>query len=420
MSICTINFNQKVMVKTIIYIKKDKARSNGDCPIYIKVVFNRKSTTISTGKYISEERWKQSDNLRKLLRQDKEKTLKDFLDLFILNIEKIHNQIERFQEDITIEEFKNRILGKQITETSPSILKIIDEHNLYFSKLVKIGERSKASLQKYKRVMELIKIFNNKTYGSNDVLIDKINSAYIYNLESYLKFESDYKGKTGIKNNSVVKYFKNLKTICNYAIRMELIDKNPFNTYNGKIKVEEAIFLTQEELESIENKTFNIDRLERVKDIFLFSCYTGYAPVDAIKLTRKNVIQDTEKILWIKANRQKTNTKANVPILPPVLKIINKYQFYGDTLLPKISNQKMNAYLKEIADIIGLEKKLTWYVARHTFATTVTLGNGIRIENVSAMLGHTTIKQTQHYAKILDQNVGLDMQKLHLKFMENK
>ena len=420
MSICTINFNQKVMVKTIIYIKKDKARSNGDCPIYIKVVFNRKSTTISTGKYISEERWKQSDNLRKLLRRDKEKTLKEFLDLFLLNIEKIHNQIERFQEDITIEEFKNRILGKQITETSPSLLKIIDEHNLYFSKLVKIGERSKASLQKYKRVMELIKIFNNKTYGSNDVLIDKINSAYIYNLESYLKFESDYKGKTGIKNNSVVKYFKNLKTICNYAIRMELIDKNPFNIYNGKIKVDEAIFLTQEELESIENKTFKIDRLERVKDIFLFSCYTGYAPVDAIKLTRKNVIQDTEKILWIKANRQKTNTKANVPILPPVLKIINKYQFYGDTLLPKISNQKMNAYLKEIADIIGLEKKLTWYVARHTFATTVTLGNGIRIENVSAMLGHTTIKQTQHYAKILDQNVGLDMQKLHLKFMENK
>ena len=408
------------MVKTIIYIKKDKARSNGDCPIYIKVVFNRKSTTISTGKYISEERWKQSDNLRKLLRQDKEKTLKDFLDLFILNIEKIHNQIERFQEDVTIEEFKNRILGKQIKETSPSLLKIIDEHNLHFSKLVKIGERSKASLQKYTRVMELIKIFNNKTYGSNDVLIDKINSAYIYNLESYLKFESDYKGKTGIKNNSVVKYFKNLKTICNYAIRMELIDKNPFNIYNGKIKVEEATFLTQEELESIENKTFKIDRLERVKDIFLFSCYTGYAPVDAIKLTRKNIIQDTEKTLWIKANRQKTNTKANVPILPPVLKIINKYQFYGDTLLPKISNQKMNAYLKEIADIIGLEKKLTWYVARHTFATTVTLGNGIRIENVSAMLGHTTIKQTQHYAKILDQNVGLDMQKLHLKFMENK
>jgi site-specific recombinase XerD len=405
------------MVKTFIYIKKDKARSNGDCPIYIKVVFNQKSTTVSTGKYISEERWKQTDNLRKLLRQDKEKTLKEFLDLFLLNIEKIHNQIERYQEDITIKEFKNRILGKQEIETIPTLIKIIEEHNLHFSKLVAIGERSKASLQKYSRVKDLIKIFNNKTFGCDDIQIDKINSAYIYNLESYLKFESDYKGKKGIRNNSVVKYFKNLKTICNYAIRMELIDKNPFNIYNGKIKVDEAIFLTQVELERIENKIFKVERLERVKDIFLFSCYTGYAPVDAIKLTRKNVIQDIEKTLWIKANRQKTNTKANVPILPPVLKIINKYQFDGETLLPRISNQKMNAYLKEIADIIGLDKKLTWYVARHTFATTVTLGNGIRIENVSAMLGHTTIKQTQHYAKILDQNVGLDMQKLQLKYM---
>jgi site-specific recombinase XerD len=103
-------------------------------------------------------------------------------------------------------------------------------------------------------------------------------------------------------------------------------------------------------------------------------------------------------------------------VLPQVLKIINKYQFEAETLLPKISNQKMNAYLKEIADIIGLDKNLTWYVARHTFATTVTLGNGIKIENVSSMLGHTTIKQTQHYAKVLDANVSEDMRKLTEKY----
>jgi len=214
-----------------------------------------------------------------------------------------------------------------------------------------------------------------------------------------------------------VKYFKNLKTICNHAIKMELIEKNPFNIYSGKIKVIDATYLTADELVRIEDKTFSIERLERVKDIFLFSCYTGYAPVDALKLTRKNIVQDADKNLWIKTNRQKTGTKANVPILPPVLKIINKYQFEGEELLPKISNQKMNAYLKEIADLIGLDKNLTWYVARHTFATTVTLGNGIKMENVSSMLGHTTIKQTQHYAKVLDQNVGRDMQNLKLKFL---
>lgn len=411
-----LTFNQKAMVKTMIYIKKDKEKSNGSCPIYIKVIYNRKSFTVSTGKSIPESRWKETDNLRRLLRQDKEKVLKEYLDLFILKIEKIHNQLERFQEEVTIEEFKLKVLGKEIEEAKPSLLSIIELHNKHFAKLVEIGERSKASLQKYNRVKELIRIFNLKTYGQQDIQIDVITNTYIYNLESYLKFESEFKGKLGIKNNSVVKYFKNLKTICNYAIKMEFIDKNPFNAYGGKIKVTEATYLTQEELERIESKLFKIDRLERVKDIFLFSCYTGYAPVDALKLTRKNIIQDADKNLWIKTNRQKTGTKANVPVLPQVLKIINKYQFDSDSLLPKISNQKMNAYLKEIAEIIGIDKNLTWYVARHTFATTVTLGNGIKIENVSSMLGHTTIKQTQHYAKVLDESVSEDMQKLMKKY----
>jgi integrase len=406
------------MVKTMIYIKKDKAKQNGDCPLYIKVIFNRKSITLATGKYISEVRWKLTDNLRRVLRLDKEKVLKEYLDLFVLKIEKIANQLERDQEEISIEEFKLKVLGKELEQLKPCLLDIIEVHNVHFSKLVAIGERSKASLQKYERVKELIRIFNLKTFGTETVLIDKINSSYIYNLESYLKFESEYKGKLGIQNNSLVKYFKNLKTICNHAIKMELIEKNPFNLYSGKIKVIDATYLTADELERIENKTFSVERLERVKDIFLFSCYTGYAPVDALKLTRKNIVQDADKNLWLKTNRQKTGTKANVPILPPVLKIINKYQFEGEQLLPKISNQKMNAYLKEIADLIGLDKNLTWYVARHTFATTVTLGNGIKMENVSAMLGHTTIKQTQHYAKVLDQNVGRDMQKLKDK-LEN-
>jgi integrase len=404
------------MVKTMIYIKKDKVKSNGSCPIYIKVIFNRKSITISTGKSITEERWRETDNLRRLLRQDKERVLKEFLDLYILKIERIDNQLEKYQETITIAEFKLKILGKEAEDLKPNLIAIIEVHNLHFAKLVAIGERSRASLQKYSRVKDLIRLFNLKTFGHENIQIERINSAYIYNLESYLKFESEFKGKLGIKNNSVVKYFKNLKTICNYAIKMEFIDKNPFNAYGGKIKVIEATYLTEEELERIEIKQFKIDRLERVKDIFLFSCYTGYAPVDALKLTRKNIIQDADKNLWIKTNRQKTGTKANVPVLPQVLKIINKYQFDSDSLLPKISNQKMNAYLKEIAEIIGIDKNLTWYVARHTFATTVTLGNGIKIENVSSMLGHTTIKQTQHYAKVLDASVSEDMQKLMKKY----
>jgi integrase len=148
----------------------------------------------------------------------------------------------------------------------------------------------------------------------------------------------------------------------------------------------------------------------------LFSCYTGYAPVDAANLTSNNISSDGNDNLWIITNRAKTAIRANVPILPPTLAIINKYRNMQIGLIPKLSNQKMNAYLKEIADLCGIDKHLTWYVARHTFATTVTLGNGIRIENVSAMMGHTNIKQTQHYAKVLDMNIMEDMSKLKQKY----
>jgi site-specific recombinase XerD len=408
------------MLKTVIYIKRDKVNAENLCPIYIKVNVNFKSFTISTRKYISEARWKETNNLHQVLRVDKEKVIKDYLNHFIIKIERLYNQIQRNEEDLSILEFKNRLLGREeknkVTEEKPTILSLFTFHNTHFEKLVNVGDRAQASLQKYERIKSLIKIFNMKNFGTEDILVENINNAYIFNLESFMKFESEYKGKVGIQNNSVVKYFKNIKTVFNYAIKMELILKNPFNIYDGKVKESEATYLTEVELQMIESRTFKIDRLNRVKDIFLFSCYTGYAPVDSMKLTRANIIQDANKNLWIKTNRQKTGTRANVPVLPPVLNIINKSAWGGDELLPKISNQKMNAYLKEIADLIGLQKNLTWYVARHTFATTVTLGNGIKIENVSAMLGHTTIKQTQHYAKVLDLNVGLDMEKLKRKY----
>ncbi|MGL2963842.1 site-specific integrase [Flavobacterium sp. RSB2_4_14] len=407
------------MLKTIFYIKSDKVKLTYECPIYARVTFKGKSITLSTGKYITQERWNSTDKLRRIFKQDKEKVLKEALDLFALKIQKLYNQLEREGEIVSVQELKCLLLGQSKKSKTPELIDIINNHNEYFAKLVNIGERSKASLQKYERVKDLVMLYNKKYYGSDTIPVDKINGAYIYNLESYMKFESEYKGKLGIKNNSIVKYFKNLKTIFYYAIKMDLITNNPFKKYDGKIQITEANFLTHQELLKIEQKTFSIDRLERVKDVFLFSCYTGYAPIDAMKLTRENIIQDADKELWIKTNRQKTKIRANVPLLPPALRIINKYQYSESGLLPKISNQKMNAYLKEIADIIGLDKNLTWYVARHTFATTVTLGNGIKIENVSAMLGHTTIRQTQHYAKVLDSSVGEDMKKLKERYLNS-
>jgi integrase len=406
------------MIKIFFYIKTGKMRVNGLCPIIARVVVGQKTTTISTGKLILPERWQATERLRKLLTVDSEKVLKESLDLFQLKLEKLHNSMSKFEEEVDLNILKNRFLGKPDNGALVTLLPLFDLHNNHFLKLVGVGERSKSSHQKYLRAKELVRLFIEKQYGTADIPVKDITSSFIYNLESFLKFESCHNDKVGIKNNSVVKYFRTFKTVCNYAIKMDVLDKNPFNKYEGKVRVIEAVFLTQEELDKVEAKTFKIDRLERVKDIFLFSCYTGYAPVDASKLTRENIIKDSKGALWIKTTRQKTGIRANVPVLPQALKIINKYQFSEEGgIIPKISNQKMNAYLKEIADILEINKNLTWYTARHTFATTVTLGNGIKIENVSAMLGHTNIKQTQHYAKVMDVNVMEDMQKLKDKFI---
>ncbi|WP_396196164.1 tyrosine-type recombinase/integrase [Flavobacterium sp.] len=403
------------MIKIVYFLRHAKKKVNGEIPIYVKVELETGSFTLSTGKTVQNEVWEQTHHLRVQVRNAKDKVTKEALEILSHKIQINFAKLEREQLKVTPEQLKAILQGKSL-QTASTILKIIDFHNEYFEKLVKINERAPASLQKYKRVGDIVRDFNKKYYGKADYEVEKIGTAYLYNLENFMKFEAVYNGIKGIKNNSIVKYFKNLKTICNHAIRFELIQKNPINKYSGKIKTVEAVFLTAEELESIEAHIFKIERLERVKDIFLFCCYSGYAPVDVMKLTRANLIKDGNGQLWIKTNRQKTGTRANVPLLPQALKIANKYLLTQDTLLPKISNQKMNAYLKEIADIVGLDKKLTWYVARHTFATTVTLGNGIKIENVSAMLGHTTIRQTQHYAKVLDTSVMQDMQKLITKY----
>ena len=183
----------------------------------------------------------------------------------------------------------------------------------------------------------------------------------------------------------------------------------------------ERTALTEHELGILQNKSFSIERLKLVKDIFIFSCYTGLAYVDVQKLKRSeiNIGVDGEK--WIFTKRQKTDSSSRIPLLPAALEILENYQEhpqckFQDKVLPVLSNQKMNSYLKEIADVCGIQKNLTYHIARHTFATTVTLSNGVPIETVSKMLGHRNLKTTQHYAKILDKKISEDMKNLRAKY----
>lgn len=405
------------MLKVIFYLKSEKADKNGECSIFARITYKTNRVSLSTGKTISKERWIYTNNLRNLLRLEKEKVLKNYLELYRLNVEKKFNHLFNIDPEVSLEMLKAELTGKSKIQTSKTTInEVMQRHNKFFKRKVDAGERSAASLQKYKRSGELLTAFMKKHYTVEDMPVSEISNSFVYNLEEYLKYESSFKGQVGIKNNSVVKYMKMYKTACNYCIRMDLFVRNPFDAYDGKLSVKDAVFLTQQELKLIEEKPIFMERLQKVRDIFLFCCYTGYAPVDALNLTPANLFEDNDGNLWIMTNRTKTAIRENVPVLPPAMAVIKKYKNKQIGLLPQISNQKMNAYLKEIADICEINKHLTWYVSRHTFATTVTLGNGVRLEHVSAMMGHTNIKQTQHYAKVLDVNIMEDMEKLKLKY----
>ena len=222
-----------------------------------------------------------------------------------------------------------------------------------------------------------------------------------------------------------MKYLTNFRKIINLAVVNEWIDRDPFAKFKGSKQEVKRDFLIEEELDRIVQKSFTVQRLNLVKDTFLFCCYTGLAYVDVAKLSSDNISTGIDGEQWLFIDRQKTGSSSNVPLLPPALAIIEKYRDHPEAvnkglLLPVISNQKLNAYLKEIADICGIDKHLTFHVARHTFATTVTLTNGIPIESVSSMLGHKSIKTTQIYAKVVQKKVSEDMKILRTKYTTNQ
>ena len=253
----------------------------------------------------------------------------------------------------------------------------------------------------YRRVVEFMK----KKYNITDIPLREIKYQFIVDLEFFLRTEYKY------SQNTTYKCMKFFKQVINKAIRAGMITVDPFNGYKISIERVDRGFLSEDDLTKMMSKTFASKRLEQVRDIFIFACFTGLAYIDLANLRVDNIQKMFDGRLWIVTHRQKTNTKVTVPLLPPALKILKKYEgeFVNGKILPIITNQKMNCYLKEIAEICGIEKNLTFHLARHTFATTMTLGKGVPIETVSKMLGHTNVQTTQIYARITNDKISKDM-----------
>lgn len=399
----------------LFYLKKPKGYVSGPVPIYLRLTVNGQRAEMSTGKECLPERWNSDAGLARGTTEEI-KALNAFISILQGKIHQYHNQLLATGEPITAEILKNKMAGK--SERARSLVKIFEDHNRKIEALLN-DEFAPGTLERYKTSLKHTIDFLQWKYNISDIDIKKIDHAFITEYEFYLR------SVRKCNNNTAVKYIKNFGKIIRICIANGWLDKSPFVSYKSKVKEVERAFLVEEEIQALASKVFVTDRLNQVKDIFIFSCFTGLAYIDVKKLTKNNITVGIDGEKWIYTNRQKTDTRSNIPLLPIAEEIIAKYKEHPQCLnegklLPVLSNQKMNSYLKEMADVCGINKELTFHIARHTFATTVTLTNGVPIESVSKMLGHKNLRTTQHYAKILDRKVSEDMKALREKISFSK
>lgn len=375
-------------------------------PIYLRITIDGKRIEQTTKRFVELSKWLASSGLMKGTHSEA-RAFNGFLDTVKNKVHATERQLLQDGKEITYETFKEKWFGVDVKVYM--LLEVFKQRNTQVGELVG-KDFSPATLQRYKTSLDHTRNFIKWKYKLPDLEVNKLNYEFINDYAFWLKTARN------CNHNSTMKYLDNFKKVVLLCIKNGWLQKDPYMEFKLTKREVERPFLTESELQEITNKEFATERLSLVRDIFLFSCYTGLAYSDVKKLKRTEVAVGVDGEKWIFTKRQKTNTSSRIPLLPNSLALLNKYEAHpqcvNGKLLPILSNQKRNAYLKEIADTCGISKNLTFHIARHTFATTVTLSNGVPIETVSKMLGHMNLRTTQHYAKILDIKVSEDMKAL--------
>jgi site-specific recombinase XerD len=397
----------------LFYLKKPKNYGKGPIPIYLRITVDGVAKELSTKRSCDPNRWNPSAERVSGTKEDA-KALNAYLDTLQAKAYEAKRHLIEANEMVTALAIKEILLGN--SQRNKMLIKIFEEYNEDVKKLIGI-DYSQLTWEKYDRTKRFVKDFIQWKYKTEDIHIQNLNMEFVNDLEIWFKTER----KCG--QNATIKYISILKMIVLFCVNNDWLVKDPFGRF--KMSKEEVIpeFLTKEEIQAISEKDIKMERLKQVRDVFLFCCHTGLAYVDIKKLNASEVSLGFDNELWIFTKRGKTNVPSRIPLLPMSQKILAEYKDHpqcvnSKKLLPVLSNQKYNSYLKEIADICGISKNLTTHTARHTFATTITLTNGVPIESVSKMLGHKKIQTTQHYARVLDIKVSEDMQILKNKIKQ--
>lgn len=396
----------------IFYLRKYKATQDGKTPIYARITVNGSRIDLSVKRNIESGNWNANKGMAKGSREEIVR-LNNFLEQFRSGIVESYQILLLQKKLITAELVKNKFIGED--QADFTLCKLMDYHNNEQTQVLEPG-----TMKNYYTTQKYIKEFIKYRFKTSDKYLSELTYKFITDFEYYLRNRKPEKGQKALQTNGVMKHLERFCKMVNLAVRLEWIERNPFHAYQLKFEKVERDYLTKEELARIEDKEFHIVRLQVVKDLFIFSCYTGLAYIDVYNLTPANLIEKSGNKIWIMTNRQKTNEPVRVPLLPKALAIVEKYKGHPQALadgkvLPTLSNQKLNSYLKEIADMCDITKPLTFHIARHTFATTVTLTNGVPIETVSKLLGHTKLSTTQIYAKVIEGKISDDMAVLSAK-----
>jgi site-specific recombinase XerD len=397
----------KSRISVLFYPKKSNMNIKGEVPVQLRITINGKRLEMSTDRMVNPDLWIQGSNSVKGTKEEG-RVLNTYLSNLETNVYKAINTLELSGKEVTLIALRSVLKGDD--QKSHTLINLFKYHNSRMKSLVGI-DFAVGTYKRYVVTLGKVEAFLKEHFRKDDICIDDLDHAFITNFEFYLKTVDK------VQNNTAMKYIKNLKKVVKIAIENEWLDRDPFIRFKCTYKDPNRKYLSDEELETLENKTFQIRRLEQVRDMFVFSCYTGLAYADMEALTPADAKIGIDGEQWITTYRQKTDSRSSIPLLPKAVALIYKYKDHPESnnsgkLLPVLSNQKLNAYLKEIATLCGITKNLTFHTARHTFATTVTLTNGVPIETVSRMLGHTSIKTTQIYSKVVDTKVSNDMQNL--------
>lgn len=398
--------NYKMTV--LFVIQRNKKNKKGLCPIRCRITYQQKRKIFSIGIFLMPHCWNNTLQLAKPP-NTQNNIINTQLSLISQKINEAFLMLQVLPNDFDVDDIYRKYKGDDI-KTEITLLGAYDLHNEKTKKLIGV-DFNELSWSRYVESRKKVESFIYKFYKKKDVKLKDLDLKFIMDLEYYFKTDLN------LRHATVYRSLQRVKKIILFAIAENYLQKDPFMLFKNKKYKTEIVYLSVEELDILENHSFAQDKLEKVKDMFVFCCYTGLAYQEMANLKPENIIINFDNNKWIKIKRQKTQKVISLPLLDKAEMILEKYEGLNDeTLLPVISNQKFNSYLKEIGELLGINKKLTHHVGRKTFATTVLLYNNIPMETVSELLGHSNMNITQaHYGKIVNQNISKQMKKLNKK-----